>query len=546
MGVGGITGVEKLRDEVARAWHRVLLTGLRPDAAPGRAGPAIPSPAEPPDAPPRLVEAATPILRDLAERLAGSELSILVADREHRVVSEWIRTPMLGAAFGVTEAGACVAESVIGNNVLATPAETGRETWIHGSEHYLERLRPFSGYGLPVRHPLTRHVEGAIAMLARAPRADPLFGPVITRAARDVEARLLDSARAADRRLFAAFQQVARRRSVPVAVTGGDVVLANRAFTDAMGTTDPSLLRALLPEIPQRGRLVRAVDLGAQGRIPVVAERVDGTTDGVLYRLGERVRRAAATPASTGRASSVLVAGEPGTGRTRAALRAAGEGVVTVDALAAVGADEREWAAELLRVVGRHSGAVVVEEAHLLPELACTVVRRVMDAGRARVVLTTCPVDELPPAAARLAGRCVERVELAPLRERLDELPALLASMGVQVRPDRSWTLTPRAGQALCAHPWDGNLVELAVLVDELSARPCAGRVDLDDLPARYRPTGRASRLGGRERAERLAIMGALRSSAGNKRRAAAQLGISRTTLYRRMHALDIPDRVAG
>lgn len=48
------------------------------------------------------------------------------------------------------------------------------------------------------------------------------------------------------------------------------------------------------------------------------------------------------------------------------------------------------------------------------------------------------------------------------------------------------------------------------------------------------------ARLGGRERAERDAIVEALNESGGNKVHAAARLGISRTTLYSRIRALDI------
>ena len=48
------------------------------------------------------------------------------------------------------------------------------------------------------------------------------------------------------------------------------------------------------------------------------------------------------------------------------------------------------------------------------------------------------------------------------------------------------------------------------------------------------------AKLGGLERAEREAIIDALRDSGGNKVHAAAALGISRTTLYSRIKALGI------
>lgn len=117
----------------------------------------------------------------------------------------------------------------------------------------------------------------------------------------------------------------------------------------------------------------------------------------------------------------------------------------------------------------------------------------------------------------------------------------LIATMGASRRPDREWVLTPRALRALCAQPWEGNLAELSGLLDDLATRPLTGRIDLRDLPEHYRSSTRAAHLGGRERAERTAIIIALRAAGGNKLRAAHRLGISRTTLYRRMRALDIP-----
>ncbi|WFR73862.1 helix-turn-helix domain-containing protein [Prescottella defluvii] len=72
------------------------------------------------------------------------------------------------------------------------------------------------------------------------------------------------------------------------------------------------------------------------------------------------------------------------------------------------------------------------------------------------------------------------------------------------------------------------------------TSRPGRGGDPVEDLPEDYRAPGRVARLGGRERAERDAIIEALQESHGNKVHAAARLGISRTTLYSRIRALDI------
>ena len=76
-------------------------------------------------------------------------------------------------------------------------------------------------------------------------------------------------------------------------------------------------------------------------------------------------------------------------------------------------------------------------------------------------------------------------------------------------------------------------------MVDVLKRRN-SGDVTVRDLPQAYRTTTRTRNLAGRERAERIAIIEALKVHDGNKARAAKDLGISRTTLYACMRALKI------
>lgn len=535
---GGAGVDDAIRPDVARSWQRAELAGLHPES-PGRLTLGEIDPSS------RLMAAAAPVVADLSARLEGTSLSFYLADRNCRIVYEWvehreIRRIMHGAGIMV---GSGLDEAAAGNNGLGTAYETGHDVWINGAEHYLHGLKVFSCYGHPIRHPLTRRIEGALDITGLGAQTNPLFGPLLSQAARDIELRILEGSREAERRLFVAFQHATRHRSTPVAVLGGDVVLANRPFLDLLGTADPAILRALLPE--PGGTVARELDLGPAGRVAVTAERLDGTGDGAIFRLCEPASRfvSGGAPAAPTAGRCALVAGEPGTGRTSAARELAGDAdVVTMDGAAAVAGSERGWAARLVGLAARHRGVIMVDDVQVLPEGLCTVLRRAMTSSRARFVLVSGPIDELPPHAASLAARCPRHVELAPLRERLHELPTLLAEMGAAVRPDREWVLTPRALAAMGAQPWVGNLVELAALVDELAARPGAGVIDVPDLPERYRRGGRAARLGGLERAERAAIVRALRAAAGNKLRAAEQLGISRTTLYRRMHALDVPE----
>ena len=82
-------------------------------------------------------------------------------------------------------------------------------------------------------------------------------------------------------------------------------------------------------------------------------------------------------------------------------------------------------------------------------------------------------------------------VEMPPLRRRVSDLPALLDELLVQHSPsgERTLRLTNRALSALYSYPWPGNIRELSNLVERLAILHPTGRVDVSDLPARYRET---------------------------------------------------------
>ncbi|GAA4550718.1 sigma-54-dependent Fis family transcriptional regulator [Pseudonocardia xishanensis] len=544
----GAAGGTGLRAEIELSWRRAKLFGVDPDS-PGTLR------VSDVDRTSRLMVAALPVLRRLAEELGDHPFSLMLADRDCHVTYQWSGERRLSSAlesYGIG-VGARLDEGAAGTNGLGTPLELGRGVAIHGAEHYLTVLKGFSCYGHPIRHPLTRRLEGVLDITLAAPTVSPLVGPLLSRAVADIEARIIEGARATDRRLFLAFQAATRRRSTPTAVLGGDIVLANRACLERLGSTDPSVLRVLTRDLRDRSHVVHVLDLGPSGRIPVEAERIDGTLDGVLFHLGER--EPAVDPARDDRRSTpqrppaaVLVAGEPGTGRSCTARELAGQDAVQVfDAVDALTGDGRAWVSRLVELAAAHTGTLVIEDVHLLDERALAVVRKAITAPMgARFVLTSAPVAQLPVHVADLVARCPQRVELVPLRDRVHELPALLRRLGAERRPDRELVFTPQALEVLGAQPWPGNLVELAQLVDELVARPLTDRVGLGDLPKRFRASARTTSLGGRERAERIAIITALREAGGNKRNAACELGMSRTTLYRKMRRLAVPEELGS
>ncbi len=139
---------------------------------------------------------------------------------------------------------------------------------------------------------------------------------------------------------------------------------------------------------------------------------------------------------------------------------------------------------------------------------------------------------------------------IPPLRERTEDIP-VLAENFLQVfnkKFDKNLKgIEPRGMELLISYPWPGNIRELrnimerlVILTDEdlipadlvaecLHASPARPAFPLRALPAEGRPAQTLARL------EEQAIRDVLASVHGNKKRAAQILGVSRTTLWRRL-----------
>ncbi|WP_405727325.1 regulator [Streptomyces sp. NBC_00028] len=154
------------------------------------------------------------------------------------------------------------------------------------------------------------------------------------------------------------------------------------------------------------------------------------------------------------------------------------------------------------------------------------------------LLVTYTPGAPPGPCLQRLLDTLAARsVTLPALRERPEDIRELLTAVtpGPTLgRPPLTWALD--ALRALERHPWPGNVTELAHLVRTLADhRRTTGPVRRSELPDLVREGPAPRPLTPMERAERSAILDALRLHGGNKARAAASLGIARATLYRKL-----------
>jgi transcriptional regulator with PAS, ATPase and Fis domain len=175
---------------------------------------------------------------------------------------------------------------------------------------------------------------------------------------------------------------------------------------------------------------------------------------------------------------------------------------------------------------------------------------------------TTRPVDARVIAATNVdlkeaiaAGRFrddlyyrlrVVPIHIAPLRERPEDVEPLARHLLARIaaREGRAVRFSPEAFQALKAYAWPGNVRELENAVEYAVALCQRQTVQVDDLPPEIvgheadEPVADKPVPEGDDEIAR--IRAALDAHRWHHARAAAELGISRTTLWRKMRALGL------
>ncbi len=152
--------------------------------------------------------------------------------------------------------------------------------------------------------------------------------------------------------------------------------------------------------------------------------------------------------------------------------------------------------------------------------------------------LDTASVDATRPYGL-LLRHFHETVRVPALRYRADELGDIAQSVLRTMTTGRSLRLSHQVVRVLEGYPWPGNINELEDVLRYVVARKPVGVVQAPDLPSLCF-TSRAPKLSMLETAQCDAIIQALYEARGNRYRAAAMLGIARSSLYRKIDAFGI------
>lgn len=417
----------------------------------------------------------TEVLADLFRSLSTEPISLMLTDPDGVVLNRLSGDRSLLASLDQVHLapGFAYAERDVGTNGVGLALADQVPTLVRADQHYSLSLRGFTCAAVPVLDPATGRLQGSVNLTTWSDSSHALLLTLARSAASNTSALML--ARSSGRR--------------------------------ARPTPRGQVFRVEVPRIAQGDRAVASLP----GPWQTAVERL---ADGVTAR------------------GTVTAVGEPGSGRATAlaqAVRLVLPRARVLSAATPAPADVGTWLDLWAPELAKPDTAIVVCDVDVLPTWG---IERIAEIANARheglLALTAERLDDMPPALLRAIDAIVS---VPPLRDRPQDIPLLADYLAHRTR-GRDLHFTAAATRALTRHDWPGNIDELAQVVADLTHR--GDTVDAADLPPAVL-AGTTRNLSRIEAFERGEIIRVFESHKGTMSAAAAELGMSRATLYRKL-----------
>jgi transcriptional regulator of acetoin/glycerol metabolism len=532
-----------------------------------------------PDLETTLARTADPVLRHLHEQLDGQPISIILTDAAGMVLTRLTADHDLERALDSIKLapGFSYAEERVGTNGIGTALESGGPAHVFGHEHYAESLERFGCAGVPVHDPVSGKTVGVIDLTCWRKNADPLLLSLVKSTADQITQALLAAGSSRDLHLLQEYVRACRRTGGIVLALGNDVVMLNDHARRVLDPGDQSaLIGHAMEALARQNPGAVTVDLPSGVTARMFCRRISGDrpfADGVVHV--KLVAPATVAPDAPAPRTSMYLPGLVGSGVLW--LRACREAEtlyessdwMTLEGESGVGklalaravhqrrnpaapfhvldaaAAGQEWLTKARRelldgtgmLVIRHADALTAKQMHSLAS-ALQETRALERQDELRVAMTL-NRKQAGADLTRLLRFFQGTVELPPLRHHIEDLHELVPFFLARLSQQGRLTCSPEAMQLLLRHNWPANTEQLWQVLKQVVQRRRAGVIMPRDLPPECWTVSRRL-LSPLESIERDAIVQSLLDHDGNKVRAAEALGMSRATIYRKIHEYGI------
>ncbi len=533
-----------------------------------------------PDLDTPLTRNAMPVLRNLREHLEGQPISVILTDAAGVVLTRLTADHDLERHLDAVQLapGFSYAEEYVGTNGIGTALEGGQPAHVFGHEHYAEDLEDLACAGVPIHDPISGKAVGAVNLTCWRKDADPLLIALAKTTADQITQAMLADASARELQLMQEYLRACRRTSGIVLALNNDVVMMNDHARQVLDPGDQGLLLSQAAEaLTTRQSCTVTVQLpsGVQARMycrPVRGD--DRIAGGVVHvKLIEPTSRPAADtvakpamslPGLVGSGALWLrgcrqveavhdsgewlaLEGEPGVGKL-AVVRAvhqrrnAAERFYVLDAAEATDTD---WLLRARRELLDGEGTLVIRHVDLLAarqqHALASALQEARAVGQQRDlwVAITLNRSRVHGDLSKLLRHFPSTVELPPLRHHIEDLHTLVPFFVAKLGQHGRLTCSPEAMQLLVRAKWPGNIEQLWQAMRRVVQKRRTGTIQPPDLPPECYTVSRRL-LSPLESMERDAIVQGLLDYQGNKVKAAKSLGMSRATIYRKIHEYGI------
>jgi len=567
----------QVRDTILASWRRSLEWHVAAD----RIGLCY---VRDPDLDTPLTRSALPVLQMLRENLEGQPVSVILTDAHGVALSRLTADHDLERHLDSVQLapGFSYAEEFVGTNGIGTALESGQAVHVFGHEHYAEHLEDLACAAVPIRHPISGKIIGAVNLTCWRKDASQLLIALAQSTAGQVTQALLNDSSTEEFQLLRDYLRACRYTGGLVFALTNDMVLMNDQARD---TLDPGDQAALLGraaqalagdhadlvdvELPTGARArMRCRPLNAKGRRRLVGGVVhvkllepagqaaeDAGAGSQARRFGPALvgsgplwlRGCRQVEAAYASREWLSLAGEPGTGKL-ALLRAVCRRRNPAGAfhvLDAADAGDQDWMERVFAELLQGEGSLVIRHVDRLSTLRLRALRirleQALAAGRQQVLWVAVTLSQ-GPASGDLAGLLKfypGAVELPPLRHHIEDLHKLVPFFLTRLNPHGPPVCSPEAMHLLLRSTWPGNIEQLWQVLRRVTQHRRTGTIYPGDLPPECWSVSRRL-LSPLESIERDAIVQSLLDHHGNKAKGAGSLGMSRATIYRKIHEYGI------